>query len=102
MATSGNSFWQAANNSAISPSGLNSSTETDSIFLPVLSFGVTASRQDFPFRNENGTLYDPSDDFEDRQRNARFTQRHAFTSARVRIGRGELHAVYLGIGRDGA
>lgn len=65
------------------------------------SFGITTSRQDFPFRNENGTLFDPSDDFDDRQRNARITQRHAFADARIRIGRGELHAVYLGIGRDG-
>lgn len=65
------------------------------------SFGALTSRQDFRFRNENGTLFDPSDDFVDRQRNAAITQTHQFVRARVTVGRGELTFVYLGLGRDG-
>lgn len=65
------------------------------------SFGVLTSRQDFRFRNENGTLFDPSDDFDDRQRNAEVTQTHQFVRARTPAGRGQLDLVYLGLGRDG-
>ncbi len=64
------------------------------------SLGVLASRQDFRFRNENGTLFDPSDDFVDRQRNAEALQTHQFLRARIAAGHGAVDLVYLSVGRE--
>lgn len=77
------------------------STISNGALSVVTSAGVLSSRQDFRFLNENGTLFDPSDDVVERQRNAEVVQRHVFTSARFVSGRSRVDVVYLGIGRDG-
>lgn len=77
------------------------STVADGALSLVTSAGVLTSRQDYRFLNENGTLFDPSDDVVERQRNAEVVQRHVFTSARIASGNSRVDVVYLGIGRDG-
>lgn len=81
--------------------GGTQATIAEGPFSLVLDAGAFTSHQDFPYVDDGGTRFDPSDDREVRQVNAGVTQRHLFVHARVERERTRVDLVHLGVGRAG-
>ncbi|MEM8606994.1 MAG: TonB-dependent receptor [Myxococcota bacterium] len=63
--------------------------------------GAAGAKNDFPFRFDNGTVFDPTDDEERRRQNADF--REGFGSSNMVVetsDKSQLRLVFLGVGRE--
>ena len=66
------------------------------------SVGLDGAENDYPYRFDNATLFDPSDDDERRRRNAQTLGAHGLVHLRAEVGEeGRLDAVVLGVSRRG-
>jgi iron complex outermembrane receptor protein len=59
------------------------------------------ARNDYPYNDDKGTLYDRSDDEELRRKNAELTDASGYTDVTMRVLGGRLHLIALGQGRTG-
>ncbi len=66
------------------------------------SVGLDGAANDYPYRFDNATVFDSSDDDERRRRNAETLGAHGLVHLRREVGqRGQLDAVVLGLSRTG-
>ena len=65
------------------------------------SAGARGSKNDYPYFDEGGTLFDPSDDRTRKRSNAEYVDIHAAGQLRRKIGAGWLEALALGLERQG-
>lgn len=63
--------------------------------------GAAGSRNDYPYLDDNGTRFDPTDDVERRRENADFVEGFGFANLRAQTSKSShLDLVFLGLGRD--
>ena len=63
--------------------------------------GAAGARNDYPYFDDNGTRFDPTDDTERRRQNADFLEGFGFGNLRVETSdKSELDLVFLGLGRE--
>ncbi len=63
--------------------------------------GGAGARNDYPYLDDNGTLFDPADDVERRRRNADFLEGFGFTNMGLKTSdASKLDLVFLGLGRE--
>ncbi len=60
-----------------------------------------STQADFVYKDDNGTLFEPEDDFKRRVPNADRQDLRGFSHVRVDTGAGELQTVFFGVLRDG-
>ncbi|MEM9073512.1 MAG: TonB-dependent receptor [Myxococcota bacterium] len=79
---------------------VNAAVGSDDVRL-VSSVGADGSRGDYPFRFDNATLLDPSDDEDRRRRNADTQGAHGLVHLTADHGDGTFNAVIAGVSRNG-
>ena len=80
---------------------LASSMATDRV-RALISAGGEGARNDYPFRYDNGTRFDPSDDEDRRRANADLLGANALANVQIDVGaRGRLQVLLLGTSRLG-
>jgi outer membrane receptor protein involved in Fe transport len=63
--------------------------------------GAAGARNDYPYLDDNGTRFDPTDDIERTRQNADFLEGFGFANVRAETSRSSgLDLVFLGLGRD--
>jgi iron complex outermembrane receptor protein len=63
--------------------------------------GGAGSKNDYPYLDDGGTLFDPTDDVERRRQNADFTEGLGYANVRAKTSdKSALDMVFLGVGRD--
>ena len=63
--------------------------------------GAAGARNDFPYTDENGTIFDPTDDVERRRENADFLEGLGYASLNADTSdKSTLDVTFLGLGRD--
>ncbi|MBT8452527.1 MAG: TonB-dependent receptor [Deltaproteobacteria bacterium] len=63
--------------------------------------GGAGARNDYPYRDDNATLFDPSDDVERQRQNADFLEGFGFSNIRIETSESShLNLVFLGLGRE--
>lgn len=63
--------------------------------------GGAGSRGNYPYRDDNNTLFDPTDDVERERQNADFLEGFGFSNMVAKTSdKSELRMVFLGLGRD--